>query len=518
MQERKASAKDLRKPCYRPDTRGLVTYCLLVVCFLLLGVYAINLVVVEMPAPNTRGRLELANRPDLRQGKSGLELGPQTRFSPDQRLEAVTARFPRSCAVVRVDFSRFRHRNIRGPRLPVHVMILNAGPASWEHYGRYDVLVIIFIALETLFIIVLLLRRARQQQTDHELQEGEAGFRLMTDTPALVWMCDKDGKVTYLDSRPVDITGPYLFGELGDVWSAFVHPEDLQTVVNANAVAFREKSAFSKEYRLHRRDGVYRWMLDIAAPRFREDGSFAGFVGSAIDITEYKLTHEALETIGGRLIAAQERERSRIARELHDDICQRLALLSLELEQVNRESNGSTGPEGKIDEIRRHCAEIADDLQAVSHELHSSRLDYLGITAAVRNFCHEFSRQHDVTIEFIDENVPRALPKDISLSLFRVTQEALHNALKHSGVRQFSVILRGTGNEIHLEVRDRGRGFVVEAAKQDRGLGLVSMQERVHLVHGRFSIESKANGGTRVLARVPWVVGTNTDGAQETES
>jgi PAS domain S-box-containing protein len=399
-------------------------------------------------------------------------------------------------------------------------MILNAGSTSWEHYRRYDVPGIIFILLQTLFIIVLLLRRARERKPDIELRESEARFRLMADTaPTLVWMCDKDGKVTYLNSRPIDITVPYPLGELGDVWSAFVHPADLQTVLNANALALNEKKAFSKEYRLRRQDQVYRWMLDIASPRFHEDGSFAGFVGSAIDITEHKLAQDPLETIGGRLIAAQERERSRIARELHDDICQRLALLSLELEQVNRESNGSMGSaEEKIDAIRRHCAEIADDLQAVSHELHSSRLDYLGITAAVRSFCHEFSQQHEVTIEFIDENVPRALPKDISLSLFRVTQEALHNALKHSGARQFSVILRGTGNEIHLEVRDRGRGFVVEAAKQERGLGLVSMQERVHLVHGSLSIESKANGGTRVLARVPWVVGTKTDGAQETES
>jgi PAS domain S-box-containing protein len=394
-------------------------------------------------------------------------------------------------------------------------MIVNAGPTSWEHYRRYDVPGIILILLQTLFITVLLLQRGRQRKIDLKLQESEERFRLMADTtPALVWMCDKDGKVTYLNSRPIDITSPYPVGQLGDVWSAFIHPDDLPSVVNANAVALREKKGFSKEYRLRRRDQVYRWMLDIAAPRFHEDGSFAGFVGSAIDITEHRLAQEALETIGGRLIAAQEGERSRIARELHDDICQRLALLSLELEQVNRGSNGSTGSaEGKIEEIRRHCAEIAGDLQAVSHELHSSKLDYLGITAAVRSFCHEFSQQHEVTVEFIDENVPRALPKDISLSLFRVTQEALNNALKHSGVRHFSVILRGTASEIQLEVRDRGRGFVVEGAKQDQGLGLVSMQERVHLVHGIFSIESKANSGTRVLARVPWLVGTKTDRA-----
>jgi signal transduction histidine kinase len=95
------------------------------------------------------------------------------------------------------------------------------------------------------------------------------------------------------------------------------------------------------------------------------------------------------------------------------------------------------------------------------------------------------------------------LPRDISLSLFRVTQEGLQNALKHSGVGQFSVVLRGSANEIQLEVSDHGGGFDVEAAKLDRGLGLVSMQERAHLVHGAFIIESAENGGTRILVRVP---------------
>ena len=180
-------------------------------------------------------------------------------------------------------------------------------------------------------------------------------------------------------------------------------------------------------------------------------------------------------------IEAQEEERVRIARELHDDICQRLALLSMELEQAVRSSNGSNGaPNQKIEEIRQHCAEIAGDVQALSHKLHSSKLDYLGVVAAIRSFCREFCQQYDVVIQFTEENVPTFLPRDISLSLFRVTQEALQNALKHSGVSQFSVTLLGAANEIQLEVSDEGAGFDVEAALREKGLGLVSMQERVH--------------------------------------
>jgi signal transduction histidine kinase len=243
-------------------------------------------------------------------------------------------------------------------------------------------------------------------------------------------------------------------------------------------------------------------MLDIAAPRVNGDGAFAGFVGSAADITDQKLAQEALEKIGGKLIEAQEEERGRIARELHDDICQRLALLSMELEQANRGPNG-LGGSAKIEEIRRHCAQIAVDVQALSHKLHSSKLEYLGLAAAIKSFCREFSQQYNVGVQFDDEDVPSYLPYDISLSLFRVTQEALRNAQKHSGVDHFSVSLRGSANEIRLEVSDSGSGFDPEKAKSDRGLGLVSMQERVHLVHGTFAIESMANTGTKILVRVP---------------
>lgn len=135
----------------------------------------------------------------------------------------------------------------------------------------------------------------------------------------------------------------------------------------------------------------------MASPRVNGDGSFSGFIGSAIDVTDQKLAQEALEKGSGQLIEAQEKERSRIARDLHDDICQRLALLSMELEQANRTLNGSpTVTNERLEEIQRHCSQIADDVQALSHQLHSSKLDYLGIVAAIRGFCKEFAKQHQV--------------------------------------------------------------------------------------------------------------------------
>ena len=175
---------------------------------------------------------------------------------------------------------------------------------------------------------------------------------------------------------------------------------------------------------------------------------------------------------------------------------------SVELEQANR--NGAPpSTKRKLEEIRQRCAEIAGDVQALSHELHSSKLDYLGAAAAIGGFCREFANQHQADIRFKAENVPPDLSREISLCLFRVTQEALHNAIKYSGTRQVAVTITGTADEIELILQDAGAGFDVEEAKRNRGLGLVSMQERVNLVRGRFRIESRPGAGTKITAVVP---------------
>jgi PAS domain S-box-containing protein len=171
-------------------------------------------------------------------------------------------------------------------------------------------------------------------------------------TPTLIWMADQDGKVTYLNRRRVEFTGSDPGAGYEDTWTAFVHPDDLESVLAANTRALERRESFSKEYRLRRGDGVYRWMFDVASPRLNGDGSFAGFIGSAIDITDQKLAQEALESVGGRLIEAQEKERTRIARDLHDDICQRLALVSVGLAQATR-NGASPDTRAHLEEIRQ---------------------------------------------------------------------------------------------------------------------------------------------------------------------
>jgi len=412
-----------------------------------------------------------------------------------------------SVSRLQVDWRQLRRWRIPESALPPGTVVLYRQQTVWQTYKTTITAAVVVIAILVLLIFALLRLRARKLKSDSSLRESEKRFRLMADAaPYLVWMCDTDGKVTYVNERRIDFTGGDPKAGLGDMWTAFIHPDDLENVLTQKSRALEEQKGFSREYRLRRRDGVYRWILDVAAPRINSDGSFAGFIGSANDVTDQKLTQEALEKVGGRLIEAQEKERNRIARELHDDICQSLTLMSLELHQAHQDSNGTDArTKERLFQIRQHCEEIAGDVQALSHQLHSSKLDYLGVVAAVGSFCREFSQQHNVQIEFTQEDVPKTLPKDVSLTLFRVTQEALQNALKYSGVSRFAVDLRRRADRIMLEITDAGVGFAVEEARRDRGLGLVSMQERVHLVNGTFSLESKVNGGTRVVVFVPLV-------------
>jgi len=174
-------------------------------------------------------------------------------------------------------------------------------------------------------------------------------------------------------------------------------------------------------------------------------------------------------------------------------------MLSLELEQL---AQNPSEVERRVQELRKTMAEISNDVQALSHDLHSSKLEYLGVVAGMKSWCKEFAERQKIEIGFRSD-VSSVLPLAVGLSLFRVLQEALNNAIKHSGVKRIEVQLREDSGEIHLIVNDLGKGFDLEAALQGTGLGLTSMRERVRLVNGTISIESKLMGGTTIHVRVP---------------
>jgi signal transduction histidine kinase len=224
----------------------------------------------------------------------------------------------------------------------------------------------------------------------------------------------------------------------------------------------------------------------------------------------------ALMASGGRLVEAQEAERSRIARELHGDICPRLAVLAIEILQLSADLPAAA--QTRLEALLHRTAGISTDVQALSHQLHCATLEFLGIVAAIKGFCVEFARQQDATIEFTSSGVPTQLPRDASLCLFRVVQEALRNAVKHSGVRHVEAQLQGTATMVALTVRDRGCGFDPDVAKRGHGLGLVSMRERASLVKGSFVVASTPGGGTEIHLRIPMDASIARRGASSSSS
>jgi PAS domain S-box-containing protein len=263
------------------------------------------------------------------------------------------------------------------------------------------------------------------------------------------------------------------------------------------------------EVKIRKKDGQIRTTLGSAELIEVEGESCVLSVFA--DITQRKQAEEALSTVSRRLIGAQEQERTRIARELHDDINQRIAMLSVEFGRLEQ-SEPSLGLEhrSRVKELQKHLLELGIEIQAISHRLHSSKLEYLGLAVACKSFCTEVAMRHQVTVNFTATDVPREVPQEVSLCLFRVLQESLNNAIKYSGVHHFNVQLQGGSDEIELTVRDAGVGFDAESAMSSQGLGLVSMRERASLVNGKMSITSKPGGGTAVTVRVSLVSAKST--------
>ena len=260
----------------------------------------------------------------------------------------------------------------------------------------------------------------------------------------------------------------------------------------------------SEEIVVLTRDGERRVVLLSAGSVVDAEGNLLHSTNVHVDITERKRAEEVLSTVNQRLIEAQEEERTRLARELHDDINQRFALLALKLHSLQQSLPVSvTETLHGIAEASKEAEGLADDIQALSHRLHSSKLEYLGLASAARGFCKELSDRLGMEIEFHFESIPKDLPREISLCLFRVLQEALQNAIKHSGSRHFQVSLSGESSGVELTVRDSGIGFDPEDATRGNGLGLTSIRERLKLVNGELYIDSQSQRGTTILARVP---------------
>jgi signal transduction histidine kinase len=229
-----------------------------------------------------------------------------------------------------------------------------------------------------------------------------------------------------------------------------------------------------------------------------------GCVVMHTDITQRKQELQERLELSGQLIHAQEQERSRLARELHDDFNQQLAMLAVDLERLSQTIADSPLDAGRrLRDLWNRAAELGDNLHSLSHRLHSSTLENLGLALGLSSLCHEFTGQQGIEVDFEHENVPRGINPDVALCIFRIVQEALRNVKKHSGASCAEVRLRGQDEMLYLSVSDAGVGFDKKLKSSRGGLGIRSMEERLRLVGGRMDIVSGKNRGTTLTVCVP---------------
>jgi PAS domain S-box-containing protein len=412
--------------------------------------------------------------------------------------------FQKESSVYMFDWRALKRWGLKEKNLPPGSIVLNREAGFWEAYKQYIIAGIFVFLAQAVAILELLWQRTRRRKVEAELRRSEEKFsKAFRQSPlAIIIISTKDGRYVDVNQTLEQETG----WSRDEVLGKFASDVDFWADTSQKPTLIQELLAKGNvrdwEVPFRRKDGQIRTFLS-SAELIEVNGEPCALLVVA-DITERKEAEKALSGVSRRLIEAQETERTRIGRELHDDINQRIAMVALTLSTLKGDL-----PDSEVETIRRiedACADVLsleNDIQALSHRLHSSRLEYLGLEFAAAGFCGELSQQQNVEVDFSAEEIPESLPGDISLCLFRVLQEALHNAVKHSGVRKFAVSLKATSNKIQLLVHDSGAGFDAKTAYHGYGLGLTSMAERLRFVNGELSIESKSHQGTTIFASVP---------------
>jgi PAS domain S-box-containing protein len=290
-----------------------------------------------------------------------------------------------------------------------------------------------------------------------------------------------------------------VHGKTTAFFNDLIHPADRERTAHLIQQALKSGQPTEGEWRAIWPDGSVHWIVSRWQVFIDASGEPLRVVGVNLDITRRKQMEEELSGMSQNLIKAQEQERSRIGRELHDDINVKLALLSVGLEQLQENPSEVNM---LAQELRTQLTAISNDVEVLAHDFDSSKLELLGVIAGMKSWCREFAERQRIQIDF-RHNVQKTLPPEVGLSLFRVLQEALHNAAKHSGTKRIEAQLREDSGEIHLIVRDFGRGFDVATAVCGKGLGLTSVRERVRLLNGTITIDSTPLRGTTINVNLP---------------
>jgi PAS domain S-box-containing protein len=361
----------------------------------------------------------------------------------------------------------------------------------------------------------------RSTRAERALRESEARVRLVADrAPVMIWTARPDTTLDFLNHTCVEFTGRPLEQLLNEGWLDCVHPDDLDRCLQTYGPAFEARQPFFMEYRVRHADGSYRWLVATGVPKYGADGSFTGYIGCDVDITEQRnaedrtresqaalaQSHQETQHLAGRLIEAQDTERARIARDLHDDVSQQLAGVSIAfsgLKQQLSECGVREELQQELLDLQQQTLTLARNIRQLSHDLHPTVLRHLGLEKALASYCGELQRSHGVVMQCDAEGDFTSMTPEAGLCMYRIAQEALRNVVAHAGASRADVRLRRRNDEAEITITDDGRGFDLNDPERRNGLGLVSITERAKLTGGTISIETGLHRGTRVHATIP---------------
>jgi PAS domain S-box-containing protein len=416
-----------------------------------------------------------------------------------------------------LDWRHLRRWGVSEESLPTGSEVRYREPSFWDLYKWHIIGLTSLCVIEALLIVGLLVQRASRLRAERRFR------RVVEAAPNGMLMVAQDGTIVLANAQMEKLFGYRREEMLGQPVEGFL-PECVPAQHAAQGDGFLASPQVRprKEGREpfgRRKDGS-EFPVEVGlGPVQTDTGRFV--LASVIDITERRQAEEGLKesqselrVLTGRLLQAQETERRRIARELHDELNQSLALLSVELDLLGQKPSGSAAEAARrLQELSARVKQLSSAVHDLSHQLHPSKLEQLGLLAAVRSLCKELTQSHGLPIELTHHKVPEAIPEDTALCLYRIAQEALQNVLKHSGARHAALELTGSANTISLRIVDDGAGFDPTSVDGNGGLGLVSMRERLRLVHGGMVIDSRPSGGTRIEVHVPLGAAAPTVGA-----
>lgn len=378
------------------------------------------------------------------------------------------------------------------------------------------------VAIQMAAIVLLLIERTRRARAERALRQSEERYRLIADrAPVMMWTARPDTTLDFLNHTCVEFTGVPLEELMDEGWLNAVHPDDRDHCASIYTPAIEARRPFVMEYRVRRADGVYRWILDSGVPKYGPDHGFLGYIGSSIDITERReaeeriresraaleVSHREVQRLAGRLIEAQDAERARVARDLHDDVSQQLAGMSIAfsgLKQRLGDAHVGADLQEDLRALHLRTSALAQNVRHISHDLHPTVLRHAGLVAALAAYCAELERTHGLPTTCSADGDFDSIAPGAALCLYRVAQEALRNVIAHAAASGASVRLLRTGDMAEMIVADDGRGFdLAGSLERGVGLGLVSIGERVRLAGGTVSIVAAAAKGTQVTARIP---------------